>query len=358
MIDAGKLSEGARNLLLRCGEFGPGSEVLIVHEDPALGWYDLAAPMAVADAAGKLDLKVGFLKVGAPSEQLPSLAAELMERHQNLIFFARIGDQDRFAERPPGSREVMCYIRNARMLASDFGTMDHGAMAALKHAVDDILLGAENIEITCPLGSRVTGRVSGAARESSADVSIRRFPLGVPQPVDATAFSGTVALARYLTPTGSKAYDPTFLAMDGLAFAHFTQGRIESFSGDVETVRLVESHYEHVSGLFDIDRGAVHSWHAGIHPGCAYDLKVGDDPDRWSNTVFCNPRALHFHTCGAYAPGEICWMVMDHTLRVDGVALWEDGRMRPERFGQTQACLDAWPGLSSLFEKPARNVGL
>jgi hypothetical protein len=27
--------------------------------------------------------------------------------------------------------------------------------------------------------------------------------------------------------------------------------------------------------------------------------------------AFANPRYLHFHTCGNYAPGEIAWSLFD-----------------------------------------------
>ena len=73
---------------------------------------------------------------------------------------------------------------------------------------------------------------------------------------------------------------------------------------------------------FGIDPDAIHSWHAGIHPACAYEGEAARDPDHWSNTVFTNPRFLHVHTCGANPPGEICWMVLDRTVKVDGVAIW------------------------------------
>ena len=44
----GNLAEGAHNLLVNCAGAETGDTILIVHEDPALGWYDLAAPQAVA----------------------------------------------------------------------------------------------------------------------------------------------------------------------------------------------------------------------------------------------------------------------------------------------------------------------
>lgn len=358
MTDQARLAEGARNLLQHCGAFAPGSEVLLVCEPPELGWYDEAAPEAVAGEAVRLGLKTKRIEVGPPSEKLSPEAAQAIGEQDHCIFFARIGDQDRFAEVPAGQTKVMCYIRDAQMLASDFGTASHQAMSAFKKAVDGILLSAEDIEITCPLGTRVTGGIAEQARANPVDVGVRRFPLGVPQPVEAREFDGKVALARYLTPTGSQAYDPPFVKIETPVFAEVAKGRIAGFSGDPESVRRVEAHYAHVAGLFDIDPAFVHSWHAGIHPGCAYERAAGADPDCWSNTAFCNPRVLHFHTCGAYAPGEICWMVLDQTVRIDGTALWEDGRLHPNRFALTRTCLEAYPELVPLFEAPAMEVGV
>ncbi len=353
-----KIEKAARNLLLHCGDFPPGSEILILHEDPALGWYDEALPKTVARQAERLGLQPKCVMVGAPSEPLGPVAAELSERYGNVIYFARIGDQDRFAEVKPGKTKIMCYLRNEEMLASDFGTVDHRAMQSLKKAVDQVLLNARGIEITCPLGSRIQGTPADVTPGESAEVSIRRFPLGVPQPLDARDFSGRVALARYLTPTGSKAYEPAFLELETPVFAQIEAGRIVSFSGDDAAVNSVQKHYDHVSGLFDIDPAAVHSWHAGIHAGCSYGWTAEADPDRWSNTVFNNPRVLHFHTCGAYAPGEICWMLMDPSVHIDGLALWEHGRLRPGRFAQTKASLDEWPALQSLIENPSMRIGV
>lgn len=354
----GKLEEGARNLLLNCGGFAAGSEILILHEDPALGWYDAALPKTLARYAERLGMRPKCVMVGAPSEPLGTEAAELSARYGNVIYLARIGDQDRFAAVKPGKTKVMCYVRNEEMLASDFGTLDHRAMQALKRSIDQVLVNAGQIEITCPLGSRIVGAPSPVAPGEPADVTIRRFPLGVPQPLDAAGFSGEVALARYLTPTGSRAYEPAFLTLEQPVFAQVEAGRIRSFSGENAAVNAVRTHYEHVSGLFDIDPAAVHSWHAGIHAGCSYDWAAEEDPDRWSNTVFNNPRVLHFHTCGAYAPGEICWMLLDPSVYVDGTALWEQGRLRPENFSETESSLNTWPELPRLIEAPSRSIGV
>jgi hypothetical protein len=69
------------------------------------------------------------------------------------------------------------------------------------------------------------------------------------------------------------------------------------------------------------------------------------DADHWSNSVFGSPRYLHFHTCGDYAPGEICWIVEEPTVKVDGVPLWEKGRINFLEFDQLLQCREQWPVL-------------
>ncbi len=105
-----------------------------------------------------------------------------------------------------------------------------------------------------------------------------------------------------------------------------------------------EAQYAHVAGLYGIDGGIVHSWHAGIHPGCAFAGSAHDSYERWSGSAFGNPRILHFHTCGAYAPGEICWNIVDPTVVVDGAVIWDAGRIR----------LDAVPGAAAILERHPR----
>jgi len=353
-----ELAAGARNLLIDCAGLTPGSDLLIVYESPELGWYDLGLSAAVATEARRMGIEARLVEAGAPGHERDRNAADAIAASDRVVFFARIGDQDRFAPAAPGKTVVMCYCRDAGMLGSSYGTTGHRAMTALKQAVDEVLLGAREITITCPLGTEMTGTIQPSARGEPADVSVRRFPLGVPQPIPASTFSGRVALGRYLTPTGSRPYDPACVRLDSPVFAEVTKGRIDRFTGEPEAVAQVRAHYERVAGKFGIDADAVHSWHAGIHPGCAYRADADGDPDRWSNTVFTNPRFLHFHTCGDYAPGEICWMVLDQTVLVDSTPLWQHGRLRVDNFAQTRACLADWPELQALFATPSDMIGL
>ncbi len=70
-----------------------------------------------------------------------------------------------------------------------------------------------------------------------------------------------------------------------------------------------------------------------------------------------NPRILHFHTCGAYAPGEISWNVIDPTIMIDGVTYWERGVCHAERLPDGPAILDKYPCAAALFEHPDWDIG-
>lgn len=348
---------GAENLLFGCGGFESGARLLIVAEDPALGWYDAAAPDAVAEAAEAAGIAVTLVTTCATEEGVDAAVDAAVAAHDNIVYFARLGDRSRFAAREGKRRVVMSYATTAAALASPYGTTPHAAMADLKQAVDEALFSAGEITLTCPLGSRVTGRVA-APLEAAAEVTVRRFPMGVPTPLPAEGFVGSVVLARFLAPTGNRAYTPAVLPLASPAIAEIADRRIAALSGTEEVVEAIAAHYRAVAEEFGIDPGVVHSFHVGIHPGLRYDSPAAADADRWANTVFTSPRVLHFHTCGDYAPGEICWMVIDPTITVDGAALWENGILNPRAHPATAAVLDRHPALGPLFAAPAGAIGV
>ncbi|MEM7189290.1 MAG: hypothetical protein AAF439_06735 [Pseudomonadota bacterium] len=317
---------GARNLLTGCADIGPGADVVVIAEDPGLGWYDAASPMLIADEARKMGADVRVFAAGPPDQALDDDAGRAVDSADLTVFFARIGDKDRFSADRLAKPSIVSYARTLGQLASDFGRRPHGELTAAKKAADAAAFGADRIEIRCPLGTYLVG--SPAAMGGGGDVTVQRFPLCVPSPVLAAGFSGTVALTRCLSPTGSQSYDPPSLNIDGVVMANVVDGRVTGFEGEAAMVDAIRAHHEHVAGLFGIDPWVVHSFHAGIHEGCDGDRPIGDDADLWSNSVFGSPRWLHFHTCGDYAPGEICWMVRDPTVFCDGVAVWDQGALR------------------------------
>jgi len=352
------IEKGAHNLLVNCAELKPDESLLILCEDPALGWYDAAAPQAIAEYARVLGVEPTMMQVGCPQNEPDASIGAAINAHDCTIYFARLGDQGRFDDLPEGKRSVMCYIRDLAMLASPAGTLPYAAFKALKQAVDQVLVTAEQISIVCPKGTQYSGQASTENRQARVDVSVRRFPLGVHMPICASGFSGRVALSEYLTPTGSKCYEPPSVPLSGVTFAQVQQGRIVGFLGQPDQVERIGRHYDMVAVQFGIDRDVVHSWHGGIHPGVRYLSAANANADRWSNTVFINPRVLHFHTCGAYAPAEISWMIFDATVLLDGAALWQAGQLLPDNFAQTRAVLESWPELVPYFISPAQEIGI
>ncbi|MDA4844737.1 hypothetical protein [Hoeflea poritis] len=356
---ADSLPDAARNLLINCAGAAPGDSILILHEDPMLGWYDLQAPKAVAIEAERQGMKPTLRMVGGPDQsgELSKDVLAAMAGHDQTVFFARIGDQGRFSIRQSGRPAVMSYAINETMLASPFGCFDYGAFLDLKDALNRTLDRAAEIRITCASGTNLRGR-SIVDPDEADDVSVKRFPMGIYKPIRMQGFSGKVAVTHYLTPTGSRPYMPAWLGLDDTVIATVDGNRITGFEGAPQTVGAVENHYRHVAETFGIKPMFAHSWHSGMHPACAYTMPAADNPDRWSNTAFPNPRILHVHTCGAYPPGEICWMVFDPLVTVDGAPLWNRGQLNRQINDDIAAVFSRWPGLAALFDNPSRDIGL
>jgi len=346
------------NLLFNCSDLKSGDSLLIVYENPELGWYEKGLADVIAKAAENSAILVQLLEVGAPKNNKDQNVIDAMENHSCTLFLARIGDQDRFATPTPGKKIIMCYIRDIEMLGSAFGYLPYQAMLDMKLAIDQLIDSATEIRIQCTLGTDCSVRPEPGESSANNEVTVRRFPLGVISPIDGKSLNGHVVLADYLTPTGSGVYQPANLELDKPVVAEIKNGSIVEFSGDAELVKKVEQHYREVASQFDIDANVIHSWHVGMHPGLSYSQKATDDPDRWSNTAFNHPRFAHFHTCGNYAPGEICWMLKDPTISLDGHALWQAGRLKPEAFELTGKVLKRWPALKKLYAEPAGKTGL
>jgi hypothetical protein len=229
-------------------------------------------------------------------------------------------------------------------------------MCEIKAAIDRVFENAQSITVTCPNGTEYSGRPVWG--DVPVEVGLKRFPLLVARPVPANGFSGRIALSRFLIGTGHRFYEPYFLDLPEVVFAVVENNRITGFEGNRFEVKRVEDHYRRVGDQFDIEPWYVDSWHAGIHPGCHFEADAETDILRWSGTAFGNPRILHFHTCGEYAPGEICWNLLDPTVLLDGVALWEAGRLCIEQIPECREILSRHQKLADLFRQPESSVGL
>lgn len=360
---ASPLHRGLSNMLEDAIQIQPGINVLVAYEDASLGWYDEELKDRVIEyCRGTLGVEVDSVEVGPPAN---TPCAPLEERLQAqafdwVIFLARLGDQGRFDDDPEGPRRLMVYTRRVSQLESTFGTVPQTAMLSLKSIVDELVAEAKTITITCPYGTELTGGHNGEVSQSdpnaeqgegaaSKDVTVVRFPAAVSTPVSAKAFSGQVVLRQGLTSTGSKVYDPPNLPIAKPVTARVIDGRIDRFEGREEDVQAVRQHYERVASRFGIEPMIVDSWHQGLHPGTDASPDPADDLCLWGETLFTSPQYLHFHTCGEYPPGEICWMVESPTLTLDGRTLYEDGRIQVDTFEEFTPCLDRYPELRALF---------
>jgi len=357
-IPATTPARGAKNLLVNCAGAQPGDRLLIAYEPADFGYFSADVAPCVADAAQDLGLTVDTVDVGFNPGN-PHLCDDLLARFEAadiILFLARLGDQLRFSDMPDGKTIVVSFALNLDLLASGFGTGHHGAFLELKSQVNAALDSAEEVRITCPAGTDVIGRPN-MDLTAAGDTSILRFPMSVFTPVPAHSFSGRVATG-FLTGTGSKYYDDYTVEFTRPVHAIMQDGRLTGFDGAPWDVTRANAQYDRVAELFGIDRNYVHSWHAGIHPGCGYHWDMRDNYERWGGAAFGNPRILHFHTCGTYAPGEISWNVFDATIMVDGIALWDHGVFRADRLPRGAQILERFPCAAALFDAPDPDIGL
>ena len=356
---AAAVGQAVANLLQGCAGARPGAHLLLLEEDPALGHYGPGLAPAVAQAAAAQGYAVTRQPIGFAAEacDLPADALAAMDRADHILYLARLGDQMRFRPLPHAGRSIVSYAVTLPALASPFGTVPHAAMLALKSAINAAMAGAREIRVTCPLGTDLRGRMAPAPG-GMADVGILRFPMCVFAPVPMDGFTGRIALARFLVGTGSIYYEPFLHPFDGVVRVGIAGTRATGYDGPPDAVAGIRAHVAGLAARYGLDGDFVHSWHAGIHPGCAYDGRAQDNPGRWTGSAFGNPRLLHVHTCGAYAPGEICWNLLDPTVTLDGIALWQDGTLHPDRIAGGARVLRDWPALAAAFAHPATAVGI
>jgi hypothetical protein len=353
-----RLTKGARNLLVNCAKCQPGDTLLIVRETDDVDYYDPELCQAIKVVAEGLGLFIQMFgvplsrEVTDPSEELE----QMMRRADCTIFLARLGDQIRFRPKNSANTQIISYALDREMLASPFGTIDYEAFSALKELVNVAVFQGEEIHVTCPAGTDFRGAIAQISM-TAQDTNLKRFPVSVFAPVPGKGFKGRIAQNGFLTGTGSQYYSPWACELKDTLFVNFEDTWITGFDGSGRDVAAAKAHYEFVGEKYNIDTYYLHSWHAGIHPGCEFKEPAGAHFERWGGGAFGNPRILHFHTCGAYPPGEISLNVLDPTVRVDGVAVWEDGELYVSRIAGGEELLEAYPDMRAVFERRATQVG-
>ena len=348
----------ARNLFLNCAGCSPGDRVLIIYETENDGYYDNLLVHDLEQAVQRLGMQ--SFTHGVPLQRTvcdpDTSLSNKMASVDCTVFLARLGDQIRFRTENASKRQIVSYALDRDMFVSEFGRTHYAAFDQLNWVLNQAISHARDIQVTCPLGTDFKGTTPQIA--SSGDTTRKRFPVSVSAPVPSTTFRGKIAQSGFLTGTGSHYYIPYCCALDDTLMVHFDGHRITGFDGSEKDVKAARGHYEFVGRTYGIDTYFVHSWHAGIHPGLRYDHFAGDNTERWSGGAFGNPRVLHFHTCGAYPPGEISLNVVDPTVSLDGVAVWENGRLHPERVAGGSEILRDFSDMAAVFANPCDGIGL
>jgi hypothetical protein len=354
-----QLSAGATGLLRDCVKGQPGERLLIVSEPSGAGYYDDDTAKVTAAAARASGLKVYETEAPVALGSSAEIAAfiDVLRGFDHVIFFARVGDQLRFTELAGLPSSTMCYTLDKESLDSAFGTACYQGLCEVKAFIDDAFQKAKHIRVTCPRGTDYAGKADWQDYPV-ADVSLKRFPMLVPKPVPAQGFSGKLVLSRFLLGTGSHFYEPYSLSLSEDVQAIVENNRLIRFIGSESEVARVNAHHEDIAHRYGVDPWYVHSWHAGIHPGCIFPSDARHNLLRWSGSAFGNPRVLHFHTCGQYAPGEISWTIIDPTIYLDDIPIWENGDLYPERLPGGEHLLDTHSRLRELYKKPLRDIGL
>ncbi|MFK7753180.1 MAG: hypothetical protein AB8B51_11590 [Sedimentitalea sp.] len=353
-----RFAKGVRNLLINCADCKPGQRLLIICETDTVGYYDPAMGHAIQTIAEQFGLITEL--VGVPlnrdvCDPGARLSAKMLAA-DCTVFLARLGDQIRFHPKNSTTTQVISYALDCEMLASPFGTIDYQAFEKLRDLINVAMATARDIHVTCPAGTDFRGRPA-TPPSTGSDTTRKRFPVSVFAPIPAMGFAGRIAQNGFLTGTGSQYYTPWSCALDDTLFVNFANTRITGFDGAPKDVVAAKAHYEFVAAKYGLDAYYVHSWHGGIHPGCAFDEPAGAHFERWSGGAFGNPRLMHFHTCGAYPPGEISLNLLDPTICIDGVPVWEAGELHPNRVPGGGALLEAYPEMHLAFLHPAARVG-
>ena len=351
--------EAVKNLLFRCAGGKTGQSLLIVHEASNQSFYDPLLASIISRHAKSLGFSVTFEEVGF-YPNVKELGPQLLKAIQladHTLFLARIGDQIRFRSGFEKLNKIINYALDCDILASEFGTTDYRGFEALKAAIDKAMKNAGYIHVTCPAGTDFSGNLKSLQKDL-VDVDIKRFPMSIFTPVTTLNFSGRIAQNGFLVGTGSQYYIPYACALKETLFVDFEGNKITNFHGCQEDIAAAENHYKFVGKKYAINPYFIHSWHAGMHPACKFSGPASQSFERWSGSAFGNPRLLHFHTCGEYPPGEISLNIVDPTIVLDGIAIWEGGQLHLSRLTGGSKILNEYPAIAHVFENPSNDVGL
>ena len=155
-----KLSKGAHNLLIECARLKQSDTLLIIREKESLGWYKNDISDFILKYAQERGIHASLDEVGSPEINQDQNYYEKINKYSCVIFFARLGDQNRFEKKGFSTKRVMSYVRDCESLASIFGTLDYNLNVLVKNAIDRLIETSNVIKINCPLGTNLIGEIT------------------------------------------------------------------------------------------------------------------------------------------------------------------------------------------------------
>ena len=350
---------GARSLIEDAIGAQRGDSLAIIAEDPRLGIYDAAVPDCVADVAREMGISVSIVNVGdhAGLDDIPTAVAGALANCDHVFFHARLGDTLRFSDIPGGATKTMSYAIDIGILGGPSCTVPHKVMELIRVEYDKKVNSAKTWRVTCPHGTDISGTqdIDAVANGKAEDFTVTRYPVCAPRPLPCNTANGVIAVANWLMASGNQKYSDDEVMLPDPIMAHIENGIIVDFEGSADDVSRVRTHYKRVGDLFGIDSFVVHSWHAGMNPGTFYPVRATSGLERWGKVAFANPRYLHFHTCGNYAPGEIAWTLFDASASFDGIPFWQDGSLEFLNTAPVQSILSVH-GIAELEVR--RDIGI
>ncbi len=351
---------GARNLLEHCIGIAHGESLLIVAEPPSYHHYDPAMVEFVAGEARAAGARVSvrFVAPAAGPEDVPAVLLAAIASADHTLFLNRIGDQLRFVKLPGEGTKSISYALDMSYLGAGFAVARHDRMERIRTLIVEHIASARRYSIRCPLGTDLEMEAGDALqplRESSG-FTVRNFPVMIVPPVPAVRLNGRLVLRHALTSTGVHVYEDSIFGLPAPVTLVLEDGIVRSVEGDGELVSRVAAQFDRVDRLFGGAGRRVGSWHAGINPFTFFTRPALSDIERWSGVAFGSPRYAHFHLCGA-APGDICGQLFDATIRFDGEAIWQDGRLSALQWPQIAALgAELGPPVDALSLRPPIGV--
>lgn len=353
-VNQSTLNGGIDNLLLTCMQLKPGERVLLVAEPKQEKMYSDTISQRVAARIVELGATVTII-THPMVKRVEDFSLELvatMQQVEHTLFMSRIGDYSRFMPFAGSSRKTQCYALDEAMFASHYAGACYQLMNHLHAKFEAELMSAQEWHISCPLGTNLSGTFCWPSLQGGEDedFSLNMFPVTGFKPIPGDDARGQVVLSRWLLPGAAPKVQPGILNLDNSVMAEVRDGLLTGFSGAVDTVRTVNTHYDRIAEALGINRNRVHSWHAGLNPHTAFDGCMLTELERWEGISFASPRYLHVHTCGDYAPGEISWSVFNPTVTIDGEVWWQDGQLAWYQRADNLALINAVAGGDCLLE--------